>query len=58
MLNQNDRQRLQYLPDGDFADAKYFVSNYRWHIDDYGYGQEVYNFQIGRAKIISVYKLN
>lgn len=57
MLDQVDRQRLQYLPDGDLTNAKYFVSNYRWHIDDYGYGQEVYNFQIGGAKIISVYKL-
>ncbi|MDO8573432.1 MAG: glycosyltransferase family 39 protein [Candidatus Daviesbacteria bacterium] len=57
MLDQVDRQRLQYLPDGDLTNAKYFVSNYRWHIDDYSYGQEVYNFQIGGAKIISVYKL-
>ena len=37
--------------------AKYFVSNYRWHPEEYPYKDEFYSIKVGNAKIMAVYKL-
>lgn len=57
ILNYSDRKRLQYWSINDINKAKYFISNYRWHPDEYGYENEVFNIKIGNAKIMVVYKL-
>lgn len=57
MLDTKDRERLKYLVDGDFENAKYFVTNYRWHNGDYPFKNEVFTIKIGSAKIMSVFKL-
>jgi hypothetical protein len=39
------------------GEAKYFLSNYRWHPDEYPYPQEYFSIKIGDEKIVVVYKL-
>lgn len=56
LLPAQDRQRFSY-PEK-LEDAKYFISNYRWHEEDYPYQNEVYAITIGGAKFLSVYRLN
>jgi 4-amino-4-deoxy-L-arabinose transferase-like glycosyltransferase len=55
ILKPEDRKRLAYSsePEG----ASYVVSNYRWHREDYPYPDEIYSITVGRAKIMSVFKL-
>ena len=50
-----DRKRLVYVEDPE--EAKYFLSEYRWHKEDYPYGDEFYSIKVGNAKIMVVYKL-
>lgn len=53
-LKPEYRKRLQY---SSLHEADYFVSNYRWHREDYSYTDEFYSIQIDNAKIAVVYKL-
>ena len=50
-----ERKRLIFADKPE--DAKYFVSNYRWHPEDYPYKDEYYSIKIGNAKIMVVYRL-
>jgi hypothetical protein len=54
-LPAKEQKRLVFVdaPEG----AKYFVSNYRWHPEDYPYKDECYSIRVGNAKIMAVYKL-
>jgi hypothetical protein len=56
ILSAEDSNRLMYL--GDPNEAKYFLSDYRGHKDEYPYKNEYYSIKIGGAKIIVVYKMN
>ncbi|MDD5195784.1 MAG: hypothetical protein PHQ96_08955 [Candidatus Omnitrophica bacterium] len=50
------RKRLIYAKSED--EAKYLISNYRWHPKEYcKYGREFFSIKIGGAKIVVVYKL-
>ncbi len=49
-----ERDRLEYV---DLENAKYFLSNYRDHKDEYPYNNEFYSINIDGAKIMVVYKL-
>ena len=55
ILKPEDQKRLVYSskPEG----AAYVLSNYRWHKEDYPYPNEIYSITVGRAKIMSVFKL-
>ena len=55
ILPRGDRKRLVFVDDP--AKAKYFVSAYRWHKEEYPYPNEVYSVKVGPAKIAVVYKL-
>jgi len=55
ILTAKDRNRLVFVEDP--AEAKYFLSNYRWHKEDYPYEDEFYSIKIGNAKIMVVYRL-
>ena len=55
ILPPSDRKRLVFVDDP--AKAEYFVSNYRWHKEEYPYPNEVYSVKVGPAKIAVVYKL-
>ncbi len=53
ILDSTERSRLRYSSE---ADATYFLTNFRWHKEDYPY-TEVYNITAYGSKIMSVYKL-
>lgn len=55
ILSPDDRNRLIYVKNPD--EAKYFLSNYRWHKDEYPYKNEYYSIKIGGTKIMVVYRL-
>ena len=55
ILTPNGRNRLIYLKDP--KEAKYFLSNYRCHKQDYPYREEFFSIKIGDVKIAVVYKL-
>ncbi|NOZ68087.1 MAG: hypothetical protein GXP46_02265 [Deferribacteres bacterium] len=55
ILPAADRRRLVYVDDPD--EAEYFLSNYRWHKDEYSFGEEYYSISIDGAKIMTVLKL-
>ncbi len=55
LIDPKDRRRLVLVEDP--QEAKYFVSNYRWHRDDYPYPNEVYSRKIGGAKIMVVHRM-
>jgi len=55
MLNPSDRKRLVYVKSPD--EARYFLSEYRWHNGDYPYKDEFYSIKISGAKIMVAYKL-
>jgi len=57
ILPANDRKRLKFVNDRNSAD--YFMSNYRWHKEEYPIDprNEVFSVKVGNAKIMVVYKL-
>lgn len=55
ILYKKDRERLVFVETPE--EAKYFMSNYRWHRQDYSFGQEIYSVKVGKAKIMTVYRL-
>jgi len=50
------KERLVYVDQPE--QAKYFLTNYRWHPQDYSYQNEFYVIKVGGAKIMVVYKIN
>jgi hypothetical protein len=50
-----ERNRLVFTMDP--KQAKYFLSNYRWHKEEYPYKNEVFSIKVAGAKIMVVYKL-
>lgn len=55
ILTDEDRKRLIYVQSP--KEAKYFLSNYRWHPDEYPYGKEYFSIKVDGAAIVVVYKL-
>jgi hypothetical protein len=55
ILALDERRRIVQV--NSIEEAKYFVSNYRWHKEDYPYKNEFYAINIDGAKIMVVYKL-
>ncbi len=58
ILPKVDRDRIQFLSIDELNKADYFISNYRWHPNDYNYQSEVFSEVVSGAKIIVVYKLH
>jgi hypothetical protein len=54
ILTPKERSRFEYV---DLDDAKYFLSNYWAHRDEYAYENEFYSINIDGVKIMVVYKL-
>lgn len=54
-LTSNDINRLMYVENPN--EAKYFLSNYRWHKEEYPLKEEYYSIKIDGAKIMVVYKI-
>jgi hypothetical protein len=55
MLTASEMDRF-YVED-EVEDAKYFLSDYRWHPEEFDYPNEVFNVMVGNAKIMVVYQL-
>ncbi|MBN2119527.1 MAG: hypothetical protein JW734_00545 [Candidatus Omnitrophica bacterium] len=56
ILPERDAKRLVYVDTP--GEAKYFLSNFRWHVEDYPYKNEYYSVTVGSAKIMVVYKMS
>ncbi|MEW6742199.1 MAG: hypothetical protein AB1486_05530 [Planctomycetota bacterium] len=54
ILPPEDRARLAYVGD-DPADGTYFLTNYRWHPQDYPFNNKVYAVVVGDADILAVF---
>jgi hypothetical protein len=55
ILTSKQRKRLLFVDD--INEAKYFLSNFRWHKEDYPYEDEYYSIKRGNAIIMAVYRL-
>ncbi len=55
ILTLSNRQRLTYVETPE--EARYFLSNYRCHKEEYPFENEFYSIKINGIKIMSVYKL-
>ena len=56
ILPSDDRNRLMYVENPN--EAKYFLSNYRWHKEEYPLKDEYYSIKIDGTKIMVVYKID
>jgi hypothetical protein len=54
ILEAKERERLQYVS---LEDATYFLSDFRYHPQDYPFGRQFYSINVNGAKIMAVYKL-
>jgi hypothetical protein len=55
LLPALDRKRLIQVSTPE--EAKYVLTNYRWHKQDYLYPNEPFSIKVGNAKIMSVFRL-
>lgn len=55
ILPVDQARRLNFVADIEQAD--YFITNYRWHPQDYLYPNEVFTLWLGNARILSVFRL-
>lgn len=55
ILPVDQARRLNFVADPQQAD--YFITNYRWHPQDYPYPNEVFTLWLGNARILSVFRL-
>jgi len=57
LMDEKDRKRVSYVYSLD--QANYFITNYRWHPDDYGYlpSRQFFTVKVLNSDIISVWKL-
>lgn len=56
ILTLEDKERLVFVEKEE--DAEYFISNYRWHAEEYPYENEFFSIKVGGAKIMVVYRIN
>jgi hypothetical protein len=55
MLPPRDRIRIRFVPTDEQAD--YFITNYRFHPENYPYPREVFSVRVGNASVASVFRL-
>jgi hypothetical protein len=58
ILKPGDQKRISYVETDDQAD--YFITNYRWHPQDYKYSKEkkIFYIRVQNSEICSVWKLH
>lgn len=54
LIDASDRARLKYV--SGVSEADYFLTNYRWHKNDYDYS-EFFSIKVDGIKIMGVYKI-
>ncbi len=55
ILEKDVRERFSFVSSPE--EARYFLTNFRWHTADYEFGEEVFSVKVGGAKIMSVYRM-
>jgi len=55
ILPEKDRKRLLYIEN--LGESDYFLSNYKFHPEEYTWKGEIYSIEIDGAKIFIVYKI-
>ncbi|MBD3296898.1 MAG: hypothetical protein GF392_05970 [Candidatus Omnitrophica bacterium] len=55
ILKEEERKRFVFTDAP--SEATYFVTNYRWHREDYPYENEMYTVEADGVKIVSVFRL-
>ncbi|GAP08964.1 hypothetical protein BECAL_00097 [Bellilinea caldifistulae] len=55
ILPADQARRLYFVPEIEQAD--YFITNYRWHPEDYPFPNEIFTLWWGNAKALSVFRL-
>ncbi len=53
-LERQDRSRLNFV---DINQADYFLTNYRWHPEEYPFNQEIFAVVVDHQKIMSVFRM-
>ena len=53
-LDRQDRNRLNFV---DMNHADYFLTNYRWHPEEYPFNQEIFAVVVDHQKIMSVFRM-
>jgi hypothetical protein len=56
LIPPQDRKRLIFVENPEEAD--YYISDYRWHREEYDLENEFYSVKIGCARILVVYKMD
>jgi len=56
IFKPEEKSRLKFVDKPE--EAKYFLSNYRWHREDYPYKNKVYSIRVRGTEILTVYKMN
>jgi len=55
ILPEYDRKRITFTDDP--KQAEYFITNFRWHPNDYGLGNPIYSVKVDKMLILAVYQL-
>jgi hypothetical protein len=55
ILQPGERARLSFIEEPEGSD--YFITDYRWHPEDYDFGSEVFSIQVQGSRIASVFQL-
>ncbi|MES2179431.1 MAG: glycosyltransferase family 39 protein [Gemmatimonadota bacterium] len=55
MLRPADQRRVRFVPPSEYAD--YFITNYRFHPEQYQWTNEVFSVRVGNASAASVFRL-
>jgi hypothetical protein len=55
LLPENQKKRI--LSTDTPEEARYYITNYRWHVEDYPYKKEFYSVRVNGASILSVFDL-
>jgi len=55
ILPEKDRKRLLYIEN--LGESDYFLSNYKFHPEEYTWKGEIYSIEMDGAKIFTVYKI-
>ena len=57
LFEESQNQRIEFVPKQEQAD--YFLTEYRWHPQDYPFqDKEVYSIEVNGSKIMSVFKFS
>ena len=55
ILPPDQAGRLNFVQN--IEEADYFITNYRWHPQDYPYNDEIFTLRLGNARVLSVFRL-